>query len=201
MFDYILFYRTSENEIEETPQDELTDLEDEDVKNYYRDLDVNKYGDQIADYMTETFAYQNPDEKSLRIKRQAEQPTTEASETSELNVTNPESIAPAEANPISTPGSKIKLLGLRIEESDKEPRIVDEMIPSVLRNTVFMLRMFGEGFTKDTVIAFTHVPESYGSRCHFLLSGTYKVSNIGDKSLMTCSRFVCFVRFGASIGS
>ncbi|PZC70498.1 hypothetical protein B5X24_HaOG215826 [Helicoverpa armigera] len=63
---------------------------------------------------------------------------------------------------ISQPSGPIKLMGLRVEESDKEPKIVDELITSVLRETHFYLRLFGDGFTNDTIIAFTHTPAQYG---------------------------------------
>lgn len=74
--------------------------------------------------------------------------------------------------------AKIKMLGLRVEESDKEPKIVDGVIPSVLRDKNFTLRLFGEGFTNDTVIAFTHLPEEYGTECRHLVQGEYKVKVI-----------------------
>lgn len=68
-------------------------------------------------------------------------------------------------------------MGLRVEETVKEPKLIDEMIPSVLRETQFHLRLFGEGFTNDTVIAFTHTPEDYGTQCVYMLDyGQYKVS-------------------------
>lgn len=69
----------------------------------------------------------------------------------------------------------IKMVGLRVEEAAKEPKIVDGVIPSVLRETKFVLRLFGEGFTNDTVIAFTHSAEEYGSVCNHLVKGEYKV--------------------------
>ncbi|XP_050676377.1 unextended protein-like [Leptidea sinapis] len=73
-------------------------------------------------------------------------------------------------------------MGLRIEEADKEPKIVDEMIPSVLRETNFKLRLFGEGFTDETIIAFTHVPEDFGTPCHFMVGGEYKIKTAGPDS-------------------
>lgn len=69
----------------------------------------------------------------------------------------------------------IKVLGLRVEESAKEPKIVDGMIPTVLSNTQFTLRLFGENLSSNTIIAFTHFPSNYGSQCDHLLNGEYKV--------------------------
>ncbi|XP_072943229.1 unextended protein-like [Epargyreus clarus] len=63
--------------------------------------------------------------------------------------------------------------GLRIEDSDKEPKIIDDGIPSVLADTKVVLRLFGQGLTSRTVIAFTHDPMEYGQPCKFLLKGEY----------------------------
>ncbi|XP_063371461.1 unextended protein-like isoform X2 [Cydia amplana] len=49
------------------------------------------------------------------------------------------------------------------------------MIPSVLRNTNFQLRLFGENFVKGMEIAFTHTKSAYGDECVHLLDETYKV--------------------------
>ncbi|XP_047542078.1 unextended protein-like [Vanessa atalanta] len=163
--------RLSDNEVEDTPRGEVDDLiEDAKAKTFYRDLAVNKYGDEAEDVIVETFSYENPNDKFARIRRQVEE---------DVNATTPELETASE----SSLGAKVKVfsnatlkvMGLRIEESKKEPKIVDEMIPSVLRETLFTMRLFGEGFTDETVIAFTHVPEVYGTPCHFLLNGEYKV--------------------------
>ncbi|XP_013139297.1 PREDICTED: metal transporter CNNM4-like isoform X1 [Papilio polytes] len=65
--------------------------------------------------------------------------------------------------------------GLRIERSDKEPVIIEEGIPSVLAGSGFTLRLFGQGLTRRTVIAFTHDPMDYGQPCKFLVKGEYMV--------------------------
>lgn len=70
----------------------------------------------------------------------------------------------------------VRMKGFRVEEADKEPKIVDGMIPSVLRDTKFTMRMFGEGFTNNTMIAFTHVPLRYGEECRHLVDGEFTVS-------------------------
>ncbi|XP_063632006.1 unextended protein-like [Cydia splendana] len=70
---------------------------------------------------------------------------------------------------------KIKIDGLRVEEADKDPKIVNG-IPSVLSDSKFTLRLFGQGFTTRTVIAFTEEPLEYGQPCKFLVkNGEYMV--------------------------
>ncbi|KAJ8703796.1 hypothetical protein PYW07_013090 [Mythimna separata] len=116
-----------------------------------------------------------------RIRRQAENETT-APAPAELPTADNETVDSTNASETSLgpkvvlpPSGPIKLMGLRVEESDKEPKIVDELITSVLRDTHFFLRLFGENFTNDTTIAFTHTPAPYGNTCDHLLNGEYKV--------------------------
>ncbi|CAH1642136.1 unnamed protein product [Spodoptera littoralis] len=118
-----------------------------------------------------------------RIRRQADAPTTAAPEVADTSDAPVETAVDSNATVNSSLGPKfvhpegaIKLMGLRVEESEKEPKIVDDLIPSVLRETHFFLRLFGENFTNDTIIAFTHTPAAYGDTCDHLLNGEYKVS-------------------------
>ncbi|XP_073964411.1 unextended protein-like [Choristoneura fumiferana] len=69
----------------------------------------------------------------------------------------------------------VKIEGLRVEESEKEPKTIEGGIPSVLANTKFNLRLFGQGFTKRTVIAFTEAALGYDKPCKFLVPGEYLV--------------------------
>ncbi|KAH9630577.1 hypothetical protein HF086_016081, partial [Spodoptera exigua] len=118
-----------------------------------------------------------------RVRRQVDEATTPAPEVADTSDTPLDTALDANATANSSLGPKvphpegaIKLMGLRVEESEKEPKIVDELIPSVLRDTHFFLRLFGENFTNDTIIAFTHTPAAYGETCDHLLNGEYKVS-------------------------
>nr|XP_032526212.1 metal transporter CNNM4-like isoform X1 [Danaus plexippus plexippus] len=63
--------------------------------------------------------------------------------------------------------------GLRVEDAAKEPKIIEDGIPSVLADTKVVLRLFGQGFTPRTVIAFTQDPMDYGQPCKFLVKGEY----------------------------
>ncbi|KAI5632957.1 metal transporter CNNM4 [Phthorimaea operculella] len=75
--------------------------------------------------------------------------------------------------------STIKLVGLRVEESEKEVKVFNDSIPSVMRERKFVLRLFGEGFSDDTRIAFTHTPQEYGKECDHLLDGEYTATSSG----------------------
>ncbi|XP_069363760.1 unextended protein-like isoform X2 [Maniola hyperantus] len=69
-------------------------------------------------------------------------------------------------------GYPVMIDGLRVEDSNKEP-IIENGIPSVLSDTKFVLRLFGQGLTPHTVIAFTHDMMPFGQPCKFLLKGEY----------------------------
>ncbi|KAJ2939879.1 hypothetical protein O0L34_g6579 [Tuta absoluta] len=87
------------------------------------------------------------------------------------------------ATPTTTAAPKtygtIKLIGLRVEESEKEVKVFNDSIPSVMRERKFTLRLFGEGFSDDTKIAFTNVPQDYGKECDHLLDGEYNAIKSG----------------------
>ncbi|XP_060809108.1 unextended protein [Amyelois transitella] len=63
--------------------------------------------------------------------------------------------------------------GVRIEDSAKEPKITEDGVPSVLAGTAVTLRLFGDGLTPRTVIAFTDYAQDVGSKCKFMLKGEY----------------------------
>ncbi|XP_038221088.1 metal transporter CNNM4-like [Zerene cesonia] len=67
----------------------------------------------------------------------------------------------------------ILLDGLRVEEAEKDPKILEDGIPSVLAETKVTLRLFGQGLSQRTVIAFTHDALEYGQPCKFLLKGEH----------------------------
>ncbi|XP_068625897.1 unextended protein-like [Battus philenor] len=173
----------NEIDVDEVYGKEMDSLESEFEPKYLDDLDVNKDGVEMSDLVIETFSYlpnkavdeaANKAEKRGRIRRQAdaEEVASNATESSlGPKVAVVSNVAP-------------KVMGLRVEEADKEPKIVDEVIPSVLRSTKFTLRLFGEGFTDNTEIAFTHVPEDYGTLCHFLLPGEYKIKEANNDSAL-----------------
>ncbi|CAG9789813.1 unnamed protein product [Diatraea saccharalis] len=76
--------------------------------------------------------------------------------------------------------------GLRIEDADKEPKIIENGVPSVLADSSVTLRLFGEGLTPRTVIAFTNYPQEFGQQCKFILKGEYmaKEGSVTRKSAL-----------------
>lgn len=66
--------------------------------------------------------------------------------------------------------------GLRIESSDKEPIHGDEGIPRILAGTNAVIRLFGQGFTNDTVITFTDVLAERGAICDKIKTKEFPVS-------------------------
>ncbi|XP_053623053.1 unextended protein-like isoform X2 [Plodia interpunctella] len=74
--------------------------------------------------------------------------------------------------------------GVRIEDSAKEPKITEGGVPSVLAGSGVTLRLFGDGLTPRTVIAFTDYPQEMGEKCKFILKGEYlvKVDTVTKKS-------------------
>ncbi|XP_048003344.1 unextended protein-like isoform X2 [Leguminivora glycinivorella] len=161
--------------------DDVADVENNvsDVDGLRNDVDVNRNRDAVSDVVVETWAY-------LPNKLVVSEPSTELNsewgefQNTEEYLSRPKrdanssdtSLGPKNATTVI---NDIKLIGFRIEESEKEPKIVDEMIPSVLRNTNFNLRLFGEKFVKGMEIAFTHTKSAYGDECVHLLDETYKV--------------------------
>ncbi|XP_048003920.1 unextended protein-like [Leguminivora glycinivorella] len=92
-----------------------------------------------------------------------------------VTVTDTTTKADMEFYNVKTDWGKIKIDGLRVEEGDKDPKIANG-VPSVLADSKFKLRLFGQGFTPRTVIAFTEEPLEYDQPCKFLVkNGEYMV--------------------------
>ncbi|XP_053623164.1 unextended protein-like [Plodia interpunctella] len=177
---------TSSNDEEEKEIEEINNNEEElivekeieknNIENYDEnagelsdDLAVND-GVELYDVIVEKFPYLPFDvERLIRHKRQTENITDVVNDENTNDTT-------AKSTKVLVNNGPIKVLGLRVEEADKEPKLIEEMIPSVLTNTKFTMRVFGEGLTDETVFAFTHVPQKYGSFCNRLLVGEYKVN-------------------------
>ncbi|CAH0730361.1 unnamed protein product, partial [Brenthis ino] len=87
---------------------------------------------------------------------------------------------------VRSDGVLIDIDGLRVEDSAKEPKIIEDGIPSVLSDTKVILRVFGQGLSERTVIAFTHDLLPYGQPCKFLLKGEYmaKEGSVTAKSAL-----------------
>ncbi|RVE44514.1 hypothetical protein evm_010843 [Chilo suppressalis] len=186
----------SNKEINLIDDNNIEILNTEDAYGLHNDLAVNNAANDAQINLVDTFytppyrlqrMEEDSDTVASRKKRQADElaepavNATEAEVKTEVNNTAETSLGPRR---VDTAGRPIRLMGLRVEEADKEPKIVDGMIPSVLRETSFTLRLFGEGFTNHSEIAFTHTGEHYGQKCHFLLSGEYKVRTAESESAL-----------------
>lgn len=70
----------------------------------------------------------------------------------------------------------IHIEGLRIDTADKEPSHDAEGIPRILAGTKAVIRLFGTGITKDTLITFTDMPAERGVVCDKIKSNEFPVS-------------------------
>ncbi|KAI9585703.1 hypothetical protein GQX74_001550, partial [Glossina fuscipes] len=62
--------------------------------------------------------------------------------------------------------SSFEITGIRVEDSGHNVQFEDG-IPSVLRDTQFIIRVFGNGLTADTMIAFSTQLKEPGAHCQF----------------------------------
>jgi len=65
---------------------------------------------------------------------------------------------------------------LRIDTADKEPSHNEKGIPQILAGTKAVIRLFGTGITKDTLITFTDVSAERGTVCDKIKSEEFPVS-------------------------
>ncbi|KAF9411856.1 hypothetical protein HW555_009461 [Spodoptera exigua] len=175
---------TDVNHLKKTP--ELTREERENVEvlynNKYVPLSEFEQKKNTGEFETEELGLFN-DNSIERFKRGAKNPTTVRPP--EDSRTSPEGVTSRKERDVTMPVSDfvsvrgdpsiVNIEGLRIENSDKEPRIIEEGIPSVLADSRVTLRLFGDGLTSRTVIAFTHETQIGGQPCKFLLKGEYMV--------------------------
>ncbi|XP_026333653.1 metal transporter cnnm-2-like [Hyposmocoma kahamanoa] len=193
------------------PDDVDTDIENINTDNLQKDTDVNKNGQKQSEVIVETFSYLPQQSKIERLQENILNSDIEFNEfgndnsnsgvdfidnaklltrwkrqtlnDSDVSNSSLASDVPSNTEPVTY--SMIKMKGLRVEEADKEPKIVDGMIPSVLRETNFHLRLFGDGFTKNTRISFTHTVQDFGSVCDHLLDGMdFGVSVVEEDSAL-----------------
>ncbi|CAK9794691.1 Unextended protein [Anthophora plagiata] len=72
--------------------------------------------------------------------------------------------------------------GLRIETSDKDPSYRDDGIPEILAGSRAVIRLFGFGFTEDTLITFTDEPAKRGSICDKIKSNEFLIKNVKNNT-------------------
>lgn len=72
---------------------------------------------------------------------------------------------------------KLKIVGFRIEKSDKEPEIDDEGIPILRADTIAKLRLFGSGFLGTTLIGLDQKNSEAGTACNNMVNiGYFEIS-------------------------
>lgn len=73
-----------------------------------------------------------------------------------------------------------RVVGLRVESSPKS-ELEDNGVPKLLAYKDHVLRLFGEGFTKNTVVTFTHKQENclLPVGAMFPVSFEYKIMSYG----------------------
>lgn len=74
---------------------------------------------------------------------------------------------------------EIRIDGVRIESADKTVEYDDENIPELITRTHARIRLFGCGFTDQTVIAFTKEINDRNGACLLPGSGQFKVDTDG----------------------
>ncbi|XP_058055777.1 unextended protein [Anopheles bellator] len=78
---------------------------------------------------------------------------------------------PADTEQFSEP----RIDGYRVEHSDKHLETEDGGVPSVHSNSPVMLRLFGTGITRGTVIIFTHEQQRHGGPCQVPVTEKFRV--------------------------
>ncbi|XP_034193575.1 metal transporter uex isoform X2 [Osmia lignaria lignaria] len=68
--------------------------------------------------------------------------------------------------------------GLRIETSEKDPSYREDGIPEILAGSRAVIRLFGFGFTEDTLVAFTDEPANRTDICDKIRSSQFPVKNV-----------------------
>lgn len=83
----------------------------------------------------------------------------------------------------------MQIKGFRVEEADKEPKHGDNNVPELLQGTSAVLRLFGSGFTEQTVITFTEERHAFGGPCQMAKTDAFhvikdSVTRTGDSALV-----------------
>ncbi|XP_049531115.1 unextended protein isoform X1 [Anopheles darlingi] len=67
------------------------------------------------------------------------------------------------------------ILSWRVERSNKHLETEDDGVPSVHSNSPVVLRLFGTGITRDTVVIFTHEQQTVGGPCQVAATEKFRV--------------------------
>lgn len=72
-------------------------------------------------------------------------------------------------------GQSLNIIGFHVLATAKEPELEDG-IPSFRAGSDVTFRLFGEGFSENTMIGMTSEALESGAKCHKIVSDTFKVS-------------------------
>lgn len=76
---------------------------------------------------------------------------------------------------ISLVPPNIRIIGLRLESSESPPTYTADGVPELMSNTKATFRLFGYGFTEQTVVTFTEENGAYRGSCQLPSSGQFRV--------------------------
>lgn len=92
---------------------------------------------------------------------------------------NPPIIATTVRSDNKCRAGEIRIDGMRVESSDKSVEYDDDNIPELITRAKARLRLFGCGFTDQTVITFTQQVNDRNGACLLPASGKFKVQTDG----------------------
>lgn len=90
---------------------------------------------------------------------------------------NPSSVAKTVRSDNKCRVGEIRIDGMRVESADKTVEYDDDNIPELIARTKARIRLFGCGFTDQTVITFTKEINDRNGACLLPASGQFRVSD------------------------
>ncbi|XP_053670515.1 unextended protein [Anopheles nili] len=77
-------------------------------------------------------------------------------------------------------GESLQINGFRIELSDKAVETEDDGVPSVRSDSKTLLRLFGTGIRRGTLITFTHYSHRFGGSCQMPVTDIFRVEDADE---------------------
>lgn len=72
--------------------------------------------------------------------------------------------------------NNIRTVGLRVDLSSKDPSLDENGVPILIAGLNYTIRLFGKGFTENTLVVFTKKRAVHGSSCQYPATGVFPVS-------------------------
>lgn len=73
--------------------------------------------------------------------------------------------------------SGIKVIGLKVDVSPKDPSVDEHGTPSILSGLNYTIRLFGFGFSENMLVVFTKQKGEYGGSCQIPATDVFSVSS------------------------